>query len=102
MIPPTPAAPTREEAFRSRVQEFGDNLYTEWEPHMLDEIAAAANASPEITGDDLRKFGSFLNQIMARVFGVGVTAAIKAYPKFMGGVLMAPPSLQPLDTAPRA
>ena len=99
--PPLPQTqPTRPELFKERVIDFGNRLYTEWEPHMLDEIAAAANISG-VTGDDIKRLGPFINQMMARIFGLGVTAAVKAYPEFLGDV-MAPLTRRDLRTVPNA
>ena len=102
MQPPPlpPPQQTRQEMFKGRVEAFGNKLYTEWEPRMLDEIAAAANAS-DVTGDDIKRLGPFINQMMARIFGLGVTAAVKAYPEFLGDV-MAPLTRQDLKTVPNA
>jgi hypothetical protein len=72
----------RQQILKGRVEEFGTQLYTEWEPKLLDEIAASANTTEGITGEDLQRLGPFINQLMVRIFGVGVTAAIKAYPRF--------------------
>jgi len=103
MQPPPlpPPQQTRQEIFRERVEAFGSKLYTEWEPRMLDEIAASANGTEGITGEDLRRFGPFINQMMVRIFGLGVTAAVKAYPEFLGDV-MAPLTRRDLRTAPNA
>ena len=67
----------------------------------LDESAASANATTGVTGEDLRRLGPFVNQMMLRIFCLGVTAAIKAYPEFLGGV-MAPPTRQELGVVPNA
>ena len=77
--PPPPALQqTQQEMLKERIAKFGNDLYAEWEPRMLEEIAAAANTLPEVTGEDIKRLGPFINQMMARIFGLGVTAAIKA------------------------
>jgi hypothetical protein len=103
MQPPPlpPPQQTRQEIFRERVVDFGNKLYAEWEPRMLDEIAAAANTSEGVSGEDIKRFGPFINQMMARIFGLGVTAAVKAYPEFLGDI-MAPLTRRDLRTVPNA
>jgi hypothetical protein len=64
-------------------------------------IAAAANETEGVVGEDLRRRGPFINRLTTRIFCVGVIAAIKAYPQFTGGV-MAPPTPQELGTVPNA
>jgi hypothetical protein len=39
--------------------------------------------------------------MMARIFGLGVTAAVKAYPEFLGDI-MAPLTRRDLRTVPNA
>ena len=97
---PMPPAEAREQLLKTRLEVFADKLYDEWQPRMLDEVAAA-NTTQGVTGADLRHLGPFINQMMARIFILGVTAAIKAYPEFKGGV-MAPPTRQELGTVPNA
>lgn len=98
---PMPPAEAREQLLKARVEVFGTKLYNEWEPKMMDEVAAAANATEGVAGEDLRRLGPFINQMVLRIFCLGVAAAIKAYPEFLGGV-MAPPTRQELGTIPNA
>ena len=90
---------TRESADHSAFLTLNRGLPRKWKT--LDESAASANATTGVTGEDLRRLGPLVNQMMLRIFCLGVTAAIKAYPEFLGGV-MAPPTRQELGVAPNA
>ena len=90
---------TRESADHSAFLTLNRGLPRKWKT--LDESAASANATTGVTGEDLRRLGPFVNQMMLRIFCLGVTAAIKAYPEFLGGV-MAPPTRQELGVVPNA
>ena len=98
---PMPPVQAREQLLKTRVEAFEDKLKTEWESAMMDEIAAAANETEGVVGEDLRRLGPFINRLTTRIFCLGVIAAIKAYPQFTGGV-MAPPTPQELGTVPNA
>jgi len=98
---PMPSVQAREQLLKTRVEAFEAKLKTEWEAAMMDEIAAAANETEGVVGEDLRRLGPFINRLTTRVFCLGVIAAIKAYPQFTGGV-MAPPTPQELGTVPNA
>jgi hypothetical protein len=82
----------REQILKARVEAFELKLKTTWEPAMESE---------GVTGEDLRRLRMFIHNLTNRLFCLGVSAAIKAYPEFVGGV-MAPPTRQELRMVPSA
>jgi hypothetical protein len=101
MPPPMASVEAREQILKARVEAFELRLKTTWEPAMIDEIALAANESEGVTGEDLRRLRMFIHNLTNRLFCLGVSAAIKAYPEFVGGV-MSPPTRQELRMVPCA